>query len=470
MTLKKINKNQIKKPTYKGITCFSNIKCVYSTLIMIIMTLAIPTTAQNMLTLKQAINNGFHDRKNIQSGKSDLVIRKLQTDELYRKYFPQVSAEYTYLYNPILQTSILPIGVFNPSYPADATKSVQLGTKWSQTAGLTANQPLLDLSIQRCIDEAKLQELITSASQEQSEYELAYTIAQTYITISLQESKIKSAIADTNRTWTSYTLEKNKFIEKRLLKSDLNKAKINHNNALQQLKYAISELIENKVYLLFLIGQTDIKKSDFTIDTTFKKQYNFTNVDNVPVPIPELQQLELQGQLRTMQAKSEKAKHLPTVSLKGFIGANQYTSSFDPIASNSWFGYSYIGLDVKFPLLFGDNEQKKLQELKLQKTQFDQQKEDKSAQYAMDAITAKLKIESVKSQLNTQQENISLSIESIGIMQDRVIEGQESASSLNIDEASLQSLRAEYETNKKQLWVYWLNYLKASGQLTTLWK
>ena len=35
---------------------------------------------------------------------------------------------------------------------------------------------------------------------------------------------------------------------------------------------------------------------------------------------------------------------------------------------------------------------------------------------------------------------------------------------------SIQWLKANYETNKKQLWVYWLDYLKASGQLTILWK
>jgi outer membrane protein len=468
VALKK-NRTQIKKPPYTGIACHSYLKCVY--IIMVIsMAITMPSAAQNILTLKQAINNGFLNRKNIQSGKSNLVIRKLQTDELYRKYYPQVSAEYTYLYNPILQTSILPIGVFNPSYPAEATKSIQLGTKWSQTVGLSANQPLLDLSIQRRINEAKLQELVTSASQEQSEYELAYTIAKTYITISLQESKIKSAIADTNRTWTSYLLQRNKFTEKRLLKSDLNKAKINHNNALQELKDAISEEVENKIYLLFLTGQSDIEKSDFMIDTTFGKEINLINPTITPSSLPELQQLELQAKLIDMQSKSEKSKHLPIISMKGFLGANQYTSSFDPVAKNSWFGYSYVGLNVKLPLLFGENQQKKLQELQLQKTQFGQQKDDKSAEYIKDAITSKFKIESVTSQLNTQQENIDLSIESIGIMQDRVIEGQESASSLNIDEANLQSLRAEYETNKKQLWVYWLNYLMASGQLITLWK
>jgi outer membrane protein TolC len=78
-------------------------------------------------------------------------------------------------------------------------------------------------------------------------------------------------------------------------------------------------------------------------------------------------------------------------------------------------------------------------------------------------------MERVISQLKTQEENIALSFESIAIIQDRVAEGQESASTLNLEEATLQSLKSEYETTKKQLWNNWLNYLKSSGQLNILW-
>ena len=56
------------------------------------------------------------------------------------------------------------------------------------------------------------------------------------------------------------------------------------------------------------------------------------------------------------------------------------------------------------------------------------------------------------------------------ITQARFSEGQESASTLNLDEASLQRLENEYELNKKQMWVYWLDHLKSSGKLYTLWK
>ena len=460
----------IKKVSLNGIICFV-FKGSSVIVMAILLLLAVPVRGQNALTLKQAINNGFSNRKNILAGKSDLLIRKLQTAALYKKYWPQISVEYTYLYNPILQTSILPIGIFNSAYPANATMNVKFGTTWSQTAGATVVQPLIDLSIQRSIHEAQLQERITAASQAQSEYELAFTIAQTYINISLQEIKIKSAIVDTDRTFISYKLLLDKFDEKRLLKSDLNKSLMNHKNAVQLVRDAVSELIEDKVYLLFLTGENAIDKSDFAIDTSFVKQYKLSPSGALPNPdvIPEIQQLELQAQLTGIQTKSEKAKHLPTLSIKGYLGANQYTNNLNPVEANSWFGSSYVGLDLKYPILFGESVQKNIQVLRLKSAQYSQQKEDKSALYVKDTYTSRLKMERVMSQLKTQEENIALSIESIAIIQDRVAEGQESASTLNLEEATLQSLKSEYETTKKQLWNNWLNYLKSSGQLNILW-
>jgi outer membrane protein len=428
--------------------------------------------AQKPLTLSQAINSGLVNRKNIQAGKSDQLIRKLQTDALYRKYWPQVSAEYTYLYNPILQTSILPIGVFNPAYPADATKSIQFGTKWSQTAGVALNQPLLDVSINRQINEAKLQERIAAAAQAQSEYEMAYTIAQVFIDINLQEVRVRSAAADTNRTWISYQLLQSVFDQKRLLKSELNKGKINHNNAIQDYRKAVSKLIEDKVYLLFLIGNNNIEQSDITIDSGFLSTLNFTITNTQPASsnIPELQQLQLKGEMAAVQTKVEKAKYLPSASVKGYLGANQYTNTFDPTAANTWFGLSYIGLNLKYPLLFGENKSKKIQQLQIQSNQYNQQKEDKAEQYHKDALIAKIKMEQLLSDLKIQEENRVLLTESIGIFQARVSEGQETASSLNTEENELQKLEAGYQANKQQYWLYFLDYLKAAGKLELLWK
>ncbi len=152
------------------------------------------------------------------------------------------------------------------------------------------------------------------------------------------------------------------------------------------------------------------------------------------------------------------------------MGANQYTNNFNPAEANSCYGSSYIGLDMKLPLFFGEDKQNKLQQLNQQETQFNQQREDKTAQYAKDVVTAKIKIKRVLTQINTYEENISLSNETIRIIQERVKEGQEISSTLNTEEASIQSIEAEKEIAKKQVWLYRLDNLKSTGQLSKLWK
>jgi hypothetical protein len=136
----------------------------------------------------------------------------------------------------------------------------------------------------------------------------------------------------------------------------LNKSKIYHNNGVQLLSDGVAQLVEDKVYLLFLMGSNEIEKWDFDIDSTFSTSYFAANTAG-PIAVdqlPDLQQLALQSQLTDLQSQSEGAKHVPVISFKGFLGANQYTNTFNPVAANSWFGLSYVGLDVKTPLLFGE--------------------------------------------------------------------------------------------------------------------
>jgi outer membrane protein TolC len=438
-------------------------------LLILIFTLNFQGFGQEKITLSQAIQSALSNKKAIQASKIDIELQRLQTEALYKKYYPQISLDYTYQYNPILQSSILPIGKFNPSLPSDATERVQFGTTWSQAAGLTITQPLIDFSLKKRIAENRLQEKIAGATQAQNEYELAYDVAKSYINIGLQQEQIRSTVLDSVRTWVSFKLQKDKFDAGKLLKSDLNKALINHNNTKQKITDAISQVIENKVYLLFLTGNDN---TDIEIDTTFFKQdlslqnQSKSNLDAIPI----LQQLIIQQQLTVLKIQTEKTKYLPTIGLKGFLGANQFTNNFNPVEANSWFGYANIGLVVKLPILIGEDKNSIRQQLKLQENQLSMQANDKQEQFTQETTIANLKISNLQTQIKTLKENLLFSQESLRIIQKRVEAGQQTASYLNTEELELQRIAFDYNNIQKQTWIYWLDYLKASGKLNQLWK
>ncbi len=429
-------------------------------------------TAQSNITLSQAINTAFSNRKNIQLGKIDVAIQQLKTKALYKKYGPQVSAEYNYNYNPILQSSIIPVGIFNPALPSDATQRIQFGTRWSQTAGVTATQPLFDATISKQINENRLLEKISVASQSQSEYDLAYEVTKAYINVWLQQQQINTAIIDTFRTGISYRLQLDNYSAGRLLKSDLNIANINHNNTKQKLSDAIIQLVSNKIYLMYLTGILDIEASAFNIDTSVFVNSDMLLLDKkiITDSIPIFEQLNLQKQLALAQRETESSKYMPTVSLKGFLGANQFSNQFNPFKSDSWFGYSYIGLNVKVPILLAEDRTNITQQLRLKAQQYDIQRDDKTAQLTQETATAMLEMSRLNLQLRTQEDNIELYKETLSILQERFKEQQITASELNRQEYELQKLLADYQNTKANGWLYKLSYLSTTGQLTKLWK
>jgi outer membrane protein TolC len=129
-----------------------------------------------------------------------------------------------------------------------------------------------------------------------------------------------------------------------------------------------------------------------------------------------MQQLQLQKRLANLQQQTEKSKYLPTVRLKGFTGANQYSNLLNPVASNTWFGYSYLKLDAKLPLLNGEDKQKKIRELQLQSNQYQKKWEDKSAQHQQQITTALLQLRNLESQLQNQEANLALERQSVRLI------------------------------------------------------
>ena len=440
-------------------------------MIMIVLMFA-KVAAQQTTSLSQAINAAFSNRKNMEAGKIDITIQQLKTKALYKQYGPQVSAEYNYNYNPILQSSIIPVGKFNPALPTDATATLQFGTTWSQSAGITASQPLFDATIKKQINESRLQEKISTASQAQTAYELAYEVSKAYINVWLQQQQISSAIIDTARTGISYQLQLDNYTAGRLLKSELNTAIINHNDTKQQLTDATIQLVENKVYLLFVTGNLAGAATDFNIDTTIFTNNNLLFADTKVVidSIPVFQQLKLQQQLSLLQQQTEKSKYIPAISLKGFLGANQFSNEFNPIKANSWFGYSYIGLNIKFPLLLAEDKKNKIQQLQLQSQQYSAQLDDKSEQLNQESLTATLELTRLNLQLKTQEDNILLYKETLQILQDRFKEQQITAIELNRQETELQKLLTTYQNTKAKAWLFRLAFMNATGQLSKLWK
>jgi len=122
---------------------------------------------------------------------------------------------------------------------------------------------------------------------------------------------------------------------------------------------------------------------------------------------------------------------------------------------------SYVGSNVKIPVLLSDDKKSKIKQLELQSKKYGIRIEDKSAQLNQESLIAKLELLRIELQLKTQEDNIILYKETLKILQDRFKEQQATSNELN---------RQENELQKNKGVAIWIIYLNATGQLSKLWK
>lgn len=436
--------------------------------IILLLTAFLSTSAyaQNKpIRLSECIRLALANKANILAVKTDVLVANLQELEAKNKYTPQLSLTYEYRYNPIISSQVIPVGQLSP-IPSDEMRAVQFGTQWQQTAGINLTQPLVDFSIKSKIAESKLTEKVKQADMQLAVDELKYEVLRSFGKLFVYAKQLESAVVDTARTYKSYELIKNKFDERRVLKTDVNKALLNHNNALSSYKTAVSEHVKEKIYLSFLTTLSVGQLLDDPIDFSPLLSSNFSNTNQHVRfdDVASIQQLSFKEALLQQQIQSEKYKYRPSLNFIGYLGANQYAEKFNPVMSNSWFGNSYIGLSLKMPLL-GENIRYKIKQLQTQVQGITYNRSETQHKLMKDYLQAGEDILKYKEQIELTTDNVSLMNENVILFQERFTAGQYNASDLNLQELDLLKEKNSLLKQQADLILKQIEQLNYSGNL-----
>jgi outer membrane protein len=316
------------------------------------------------LSLEEAIQYAIKNKPAVKIAALDATIASEKLQESKRRYITDVTSDFTIQYNPTIQTSIIPIGQFNVQNPTSETGAVQFGQPWSNSAGVKAKQILFNAALRGEIKERKLELSIAQLAILTQQEKLFYNVTKAYYALLLAREELTFAASDTLRAYQLYQVATNRFIENQVKSIDQKQAEFNLQSARYNLlKSKANE--ENAIYTL--VFQTGLPA-----DQKIQLKENFT--DNAGLTTPstidssmfnnrsDYKRSVFENQLYTQQAYSEQAKLLPVVSLNGFLGANQFTRSFSLSESNSWFGNSYVNLNVQLPLTSFFTRTKKVQQ------------------------------------------------------------------------------------------------------------
>jgi outer membrane protein TolC len=420
------------------------------------------------IKLITCIDSALANRGNIKAVRTDIEIAKLQTSSAYQKYLPDLSLSYNYRYNPIIPTQIIPLGQFS-QIPTDEKRPIKFGTDWQQNSGLNLYQPVIDFSIKSRVAESRINEKLKNTDAAAAERDLKLEVIKSFTNIWLREEQLHSAELDTLRTSRTKELFMAKSKEGKVLKTEVNKAILNHNNALSNYVVVSSFLTREKIYMGFLTGISleILLDGRFDFSPFSDEVLKISNTDPLLDSIPSVKNLRLRAELLAQQQKSEKMKHTPTIGFEGFLGANQYTDTFNPFLSGSWYGSSYLGLSLRFQILSGSSTKNRVNQLNLEEKGLKSRLDDEINSVSNKNLLLNEEIRQIEFQAGLFKQNIALYEENLSLNQDRFDKGQINAYDLLTDEIDFQKELSKYNEKRTELVYKQIELINNSGSLSS---
>ena len=437
-----------------------------SIIFILLLSLTSGISGQN-IKLINCIDSALANRGNIRAVRTDIEIAKLQTSSAYQKYLPDLSLSYNYRYNPVIPTQIIPVGQFN-QIPTDEKRPIRFGTSWQQNSGLNLYQPIIDFSIKSRVAESRINEKLKNTDAAAAERDLKMEVIKSFTNIWLNEEQLRSAELDTMRTSRIKELFMTKSKEGKALKTEVNRSILNHNNSLSNYIASSSSLTREKIYMAFLTGISleTLLDGKFDFSPFTDEGLKIVNKDPLLDSIPSVTSLRLRAELLKKQQNSERIKNTPTIGFEGFIGANQFTDTFNPVLSGSWFGSSYLGLSLRFQIISGSSTKNRVNQLKLEEKGIKSRLDDEVNNVSNKSLLLSEEIRQIGYQAELFEQNITLYKENFSLNQDRFDKGQINAYDLLTDEIDFQKELARYNEKRAELVLKQIEFIDNSGALS----
>jgi outer membrane protein TolC len=392
------------------------------------------------ISLGEAVELALKNKPSLKRAALDGTIAIQNLEESKRKYIPDITSEFTVQYNPIIPTSIIPIGQFNPQNPTLDTRAVKFGLPWSNTAGINARQAIFDPSLQNEIKERKIELELAELNRLSEQNLLTYNVMKSYFGVLLAQEEIKFAKSDTIRAYQLLKVAENRFegdqsniSEKNQAAYNLEKARYNFINITSNLELAINEFC----FATGLPQQTAVE-----LTTGFELIFPSNNTDLLDsaslIQRVDFKKAVYQSALNEQKIKSERAKLLPVLAFNGFIGANQFTQQINFNEQNSWFGNSFLNLNLQLPITGYFTKAKKIEQYQSQKEQNKYQLEELREQYEFDSRTVSIKLKALQKLYELQISELNLSQVNFELAKSQFTEGQVLATEMYTQETNLQ--------------------------------
>lgn len=420
------------------------------------------------LSLKDAIKYALENKADAKKAKLEIEKGEYQIQEIRSRALPQISANGSLNYNPILQTTVIDGAAFNAP---GTTIQAAFGQKWNSTAGVSLTQALFDQAVFTGLRAAKSTREFYQINNQLTEEQVIERVANNYYQVYVLRQKLALVESNLKTTTKVRDIVKGQFDNGLAKKIDLDRMTVNLSNINTQKQQIINSVQLQENALKFYIGmpidaQIDIPQSEFEVTpAAFSEAPNVANRS-------EYLLLKKQEELLVLQKKSVIAGYYPTLSLSAsynYIGQGPEVPWFaKPSNGVYWSDFSSIGLNLKVPIFTGFGTRAKVRQADVELRTAQENIKDTQLSLDLDYKNAKTQIENSIITLQNQKENMRLADEILKNINNNYLQGLASLTDLLDAENASTEAQNNYTAAILDYKLAEIKLIKSKGELKTL--
>lgn len=422
------------------------------------------------LNLKEVLQYALENKAEAKKAKLQVENSEYKIQEVRSRALPQIAANGSLNYNPILQTTVIDGDNFGAP---GTTIQAAFGQKWNSGAGISLTQALFDQSVFTGLRAAKSTREFYQLNAQLTDEQVIERVANAYYQVYVQQQKlivVENNLKNTTKVKTIIEGQYNNGLAKKI---DLDRISVrvnNINSMRQQLLNAIT-LQENalKFYMgmpmenTLVIPQTAFEVSPQDIlssaDVTKRTEYLV---------------LKKQEQLLELQKKSFQAYYYPTLSLSGgynYIGQGPQLPWFaKPSDGVYWSDYASVGLSLRVPIFSGFGTRAKVRQADNSLKSLQVDLDDTKLALDLAFENSKKQIENSLITISNQKENAKLAQEVFNNTNNNYTQGLASLTDLLDAENALVDAQNNYTAAILDYKLAEIQLIKSKGELKTLIK
>ena len=422
------------------------------------------------LNLKEVLQYALENKAEAKKAKLQVENSEYKIQEVRSRALPQIAANGSLNYNPILQTTVIDGDNFGAP---GTTIQAAFGQKWNSGAGISLTQALFDQSVFTGLRAAKSTREFYQLNAQLTDEQVIERVANAYYQVYVQQQKlivVENNLKNTTKVKTIIEGQYNNGLAKKI---DLDRISVrvnNINSMRQQLLNAIT-LQENalKFYMgmpmenTLVIPQTAFEVSPQDIlssaDVTKRTEYLV---------------LKKQEQLLELQKKSFQAYYYPTLSLSGgynYIGQGPQLPWFaKPSDGVYWSDYASVGLSLRVPIFSGFGTRAKVRQADNSLKSLQVDLDDTKLALDLAFENSKKQIENSLITISNQKENAKLAQEVFNNTNNNYTQGLASLTDLLDAENALVDAQNNYTAAILDYKLAEIQLIKSKGELKSLIK